>query len=231
MTGLQHRYMVRNLAVPTSAFSPSDLPGLAAWYDASNAASITSSGGAVSQWNDLSGNGWHLTQGTGSNQPTTGTRTVNGLNTLDFDGGDFLSSSASFVLNQPDTLFIVATTDFGSANQWITDGLAGRQLLCVHSDYALFAGAGFAIEVAGSFALHLHSAVFNGASSQRWLDATSKGTGNPGGNNLTAGITIGGAGTGGGFDGAISELVYCSGDQSASVASMVAYTQAKWGTP
>jgi len=54
------------------------------WLDASDTTTITSSSGAVSQWNDKSGNARHMTQSTGINQPITGTRTVNGLNGIDF---------------------------------------------------------------------------------------------------------------------------------------------------
>lgn len=79
----------------SSAFSPLSLsPTL--WLDASNAGSITSSGGAVSQWSDLSGNNNHCTQSTAGAKPTTGATTQNGLNVIDFDGGsDFLDYATS----------------------------------------------------------------------------------------------------------------------------------------
>ena len=74
--------------------------GYKLWLDATDATSITASGGAVSQWNDKSGNASNFTQGTGANQPTTGSRTINSLNVIDFDGtNDFLlcpSSSGLF---------------------------------------------------------------------------------------------------------------------------------------
>lgn len=63
------------------------------WYDASDLSTITESGGLVSQWDDKSGNGYHLVQLSGSAQPTTGVETQNGLNVLDFDGGDALALS------------------------------------------------------------------------------------------------------------------------------------------
>lgn len=70
-------------------FSPLDIAGLVAWWDASDARTITDAGsGAVSQWNDKSGNGRNLTQSTSGKRPTTGTRTKNSLNVLDFDGSD-----------------------------------------------------------------------------------------------------------------------------------------------
>ena len=61
-----------------------DLPK-ALWLDASDASTITESGGAVSQWADKSANNNHAYQGTAERQPT-----LNG-DQIDFDGGDILS--------------------------------------------------------------------------------------------------------------------------------------------
>ena len=64
--------------------------GPLAWWDASDASTFTfSSGSVVSQWNDKSGNGNHLTQGTVANQPGR-TGTQNGLSTVVFDGSNDL---------------------------------------------------------------------------------------------------------------------------------------------
>lgn len=52
-----------------SAIAPTDVSGLFAWYDATNSANVTQSSGLVSQLNDISGNGRHLTA-TGSLRPT-----------------------------------------------------------------------------------------------------------------------------------------------------------------
>lgn len=73
------------------AWSPLAIQGLYGWWDASDTGSITSSSGAVSQWDDRSGHGKHLVQATGTNQPTTGSATQNGLNALSFDTNDFFS--------------------------------------------------------------------------------------------------------------------------------------------
>lgn len=77
----------------SAPFAPTDIANLQAWYDASDTATITDAGGgAVSAWADKSGNSYTLTEAT--NRPTTGTRTINGLNTIDFDGSnDILSSN------------------------------------------------------------------------------------------------------------------------------------------
>lgn len=107
---------------PAAITDPDDLTGLAAWWDASNAWSITEAGGAVSQWNDLSGNGHHLTHATGGEQPTTNSMTQNGLNVLDFDGNDRLSRTTSVPLAADDdnyTYFAVWNSNPGGFHQAI----------------------------------------------------------------------------------------------------------------
>lgn len=71
------------------AFTPAADSSLIGWWDASDAGTITETGGAVSSWADKAG-GAALTQGVASRQPLTGGRSLNGLNVLDFDGGDYL---------------------------------------------------------------------------------------------------------------------------------------------
>jgi len=91
---------------------PDDLPGLQLWLDAADASTITESGGAVSQWDDKSGNGRNFTQGTGANQPTTGTRTQNSLNVFDFDGSDALVGPTTPNLDAaPVELFVACDVD------------------------------------------------------------------------------------------------------------------------
>lgn len=90
-----------------STFSPSRLsPAL--WFDASDANSITSSGGKVSQWNDISGNGRNATQATSANQPTTGTDTIGGLNALTFGASTWIVTSAYSPPTSGFTTFAVA---------------------------------------------------------------------------------------------------------------------------
>jgi len=71
-------------------FSPASVSGLQLWLDASDETTITESSGAVSQWDDKSGNSRHAVQGTGSAQPSTGVATINGINVIRFDGNDDL---------------------------------------------------------------------------------------------------------------------------------------------
>jgi hypothetical protein len=83
------------------------LLGPALWLDASDTATITESGGAVSQWDDKSGNGRNVTQGTGAAQPTTNLNSINGKNVLRFDGGDVMSGSMAIDVGTV-TVFVVA---------------------------------------------------------------------------------------------------------------------------
>jgi hypothetical protein len=83
-------------------FSPRALPSLVAWYDASNGAfsdaGITPStnGADVQQWNDLSGNGYHVSYA--GDAPVLGTTLgVNALQGVVFDGDDLLRSSSNAV--------------------------------------------------------------------------------------------------------------------------------------
>ena len=62
--------------INTSVFSPSSFSTLSLWLDAADATTFTTSGGVISQWNDKSGRGYNVTQGTSSNQPTYSTSMV-----------------------------------------------------------------------------------------------------------------------------------------------------------
>lgn len=70
-----------------------DLSGLVIDFDASDAATITQAAGLVSQWNNKGSYGGNAVA-TGSNRPTTNSRTMGGLNTLDFNGANHMDMSA-----------------------------------------------------------------------------------------------------------------------------------------
>lgn len=66
-------------------WTPSDIT-TALWLDASDVSTVTTVSGAVSQWNDKSGNARHATQGTSGNRPAYTPAGQNGLNVATFDG-------------------------------------------------------------------------------------------------------------------------------------------------
>ncbi|MDX1602663.1 MAG: hypothetical protein R3209_06300 [Salinimicrobium sediminis] len=106
---------------------------LEAWYDASDLDTITESADSVSQWDDKSGNNLHLTQGTGSLQPQTNVKQINGLNAIEFTqqwmstssnpfGANVVDAEIFFVLKCPTTImngtgFSLTGSDT-AANRW-----------------------------------------------------------------------------------------------------------------
>lgn len=108
-----HQRPKNNFLAIAKTWTPASIT-TAAWYDASDESTITESGGSVSQLDDKSGNGNHVSQGTGANQPTTGTRTVNGLNVLDFTTNKMLYTTASVLSGDPN--LIMATVILYDSN-------------------------------------------------------------------------------------------------------------------
>lgn len=90
----------------TSFTDPTSVSNIVAWYDVTDAASVTQSSGLVSQLNDKSGNSNHLTQGTGGSQPTyTATGGSNNKAHVTFVSGKSLSKTVSTAL--PYTVYVV----------------------------------------------------------------------------------------------------------------------------
>lgn len=110
---------MRSLTVSDPAFlgslrksSPLDY-GPIIWLDASDTSTIIASGSPakVSQWTGKSGNAFNLTQNVSSSQPTTGSTTINGLNTIYFNGNNKLIYLNADVFNNRNaaTVFVVAS--------------------------------------------------------------------------------------------------------------------------
>ena len=95
-----------------NAFLPDQDGSLLGWWDASDAPTITESGGLVSAWADKApGGGASLTQGLAPQQPQTGSRTLNSLNVIDFDGGRLLEAARSFPVSGDVAFHMVLQVD------------------------------------------------------------------------------------------------------------------------
>ena len=90
----------------------------AAWYDADDAATITESAGAVSQWDDKSGNSVHCVQASPSQKPLTGSATINSTNALSFDGtNDYLEKLSESLMDKVElSVFAVVQPIAGGDN-------------------------------------------------------------------------------------------------------------------
>lgn len=82
----------------------------ALWLDAADASTVTTVSGAVSQWNDKSGNGRNATQSTADNRPTYTSSGLNSRNVITFDGAnDWIACATSvFSLQLAFSWFAVA---------------------------------------------------------------------------------------------------------------------------
>jgi len=212
------------------AFSPLDLSPVL-WLDAADTSTITEVGGAVSQWDDKSGNGNDLTQAQAVYQPVTGTRTLNSLNVLDF-ASDYVEI-ASLVISQPFTVFCVAETDGASEYTVYDFGAAGvATLFNIRNsvgDYRVLSGAVLQGGTSDNDP-HVFFIVHNSTSSLLDVDGVSVLSGNAGTNAATK-MRLGVSGGGGNFlDGAIAEVIVVAGTLSAGeIADTEQYLANKWG--
>lgn len=74
---------------------PEQYADLKIWLDASDEGTYVLSGSSVTSWSDKSENNYTFTQGTASLQPTLVSGDKNGLNTILFDGADYLDSGTT----------------------------------------------------------------------------------------------------------------------------------------
>ena len=113
LSNVASEYFVKPLF--TSIFTPASIPGLKVWLDASKLTSITSNGsGQVTVLSNLAGFGNALSN-SGITPPTTGTYTINNLNTLSFTGQNSLLITPIAYTSSDRSLFVVAQTTGNSA--------------------------------------------------------------------------------------------------------------------
>ena len=218
-------------------WTPADLT-LVAWFDASDTDSITHNAGAVSQWADKSGNGYHVTQSTEAWKPATGTHTLNGLNVL-WHNNDHLHN-LSVTMPRPFTIGAVYQIDPSAPDKTYrfwgalapdsgATGAIGRR----SATWGIYDGNAVGHPNSSSFATtdpHAHVGVFNGSSSVYSIDGTRASA------SLTAGTT-GRLHVGAYADGAYSplvgrmaEIVIASGALTGTdLSSLEDYLMTKWG--
>ena len=103
--GVEWRVLTTTVYIPVSV--PVNITGLVGWFDASNLASLSQTPGNITQWNDMSGNGFHLTN-TSTAKPQTGTATINGKNVAVFNG-NVIYNEGAIVNYYQHTIIVVST--------------------------------------------------------------------------------------------------------------------------
>ena len=104
-----------------NSFTASTVPGIINWYKADGSLTYDG-GGAVSQWNDASGNNDNLIQSTTINKPTWMASQINGLPAVYFGGvNSYIGKASGCVISTgiPATTFIVAKTPNSASDQCI----------------------------------------------------------------------------------------------------------------
>ncbi len=230
----------------TPAFSPADIADLLGWYDASNTASIVSSGGLVSQWDDLSGGGHHLTQSSSGARPSTDSVTINGRNALTFNdkymnapssiGGYGGYRGAAF------TILSVWKTNAPSAayDQWLWNGesatvgvaFAGGSDEIQGYKYQDNFGFASSLSITPDETQHVVGHRVSGGSQQVYYDGTFSGV-NSAGSTTGSSFIFGAYNQYGGFmNGEFGEIVaYNRALSDEEIGQIASYFSAKWGTP
>lgn len=121
----------------------------------------------VRTWSDQSGNGNHVEQTDTAKQPALST--FNGRPALDFDGVDDFLRTASFsgMINENNTIFVVAHFDIASGNMGLVDlsevvGLTNRYVSFFHNSTNLYYRCGGVKTTLYSFSDTTSSFVFEG---------------------------------------------------------------------
>lgn len=192
--------------------------------------------GPVAQWNDQSGNGFHVHN---SGSPTFKTGIKNSLPIVRLDGIDDLVTRNVTQQGQPMVIFLVANVT-GSPLYILSSGGPspgtefGYGQIITGGEYTAHAGATGCHYTFGSIpeGFQVTTIILNGASSQIKINGVSKVTGNAGASRDLVGVTLGGSvnppSAWTGMD--VAEMIiYNSALSSPDEAEVLAYLRAKWG--
>ena len=230
--------IARQRASGGGVFSPLDLPGIARWYDAADAATVTSSGGLVSQWDDKSGASAHATQATDGSKYTYSAAAVNGLNAMTASGSgamNFSSTGNGLGL----WMFCVGGNSRASGSIFLTTSLTTSYMGHVgvsgtSSEFA-FSPSKIAVVTAGAAAsngsINLFGVAFDGSNFNAFFNST---VGASSAGDIAVGFSSLSNYPAGSFklNGTICEIFFGFGTlTSGQLADAKAYLKAKWGTP
>lgn len=114
-------------------WTPADI-SIAAWYDASDAVTITESGGVVSVWEDKTINARHATQSNSANRPVSGSKTIGGKNAIDFHAANSQSLNMPTVdLIGKEVWSVFFIDDYSTTNSHLLLGAGGNLQIGVNS--------------------------------------------------------------------------------------------------
>lgn len=178
-------YLAAILAYSPLAFYDASLSDI--WEDSAGTIAAADDGDVVGRWDDLSGNGYHLSQATTGNKPLLKLNIQNGRRVTRFDGTDDRLPNTAIAQAQPTTIFTVFKFASIASDTFIYDnatGGTGRHAMFSETGLngvTIFAG-GSVTSPNGSLdtVMNLWTAKFNGASSAIYKNAGAAVTGDTG---------------------------------------------------
>jgi len=212
----------------------------ALWLDAADASTVTLVSGAVSQWNDKSGNNRNATQATVGNRPTYTSAALNGKNVVAFPGTACMTAN-NVAITQPGnvTVFAVAQYSTGTGAQFYGVSANGVGILKSSTEIQIFrAGSAASVgQSAGNLVPVLSSAGQNGVNAFVSVNGntpsitssfpTSTTTNST---NAIIGALVDGSPPTLPISGYIAELLVVNTyDTSANLSKTVGYLAHKWG--
>jgi len=160
----------------------------ALWLDAADANTITTVSGGVSQWDDKSGNGRHVSQATSANRPTVASAVLNGKNIIRFDptgSPDRLATASALYTTASFGIYAVTANRSASgesawAGQYLVAS-AGRTLIYqngVSTRSAAISTGSNAVDFSGTpnTNFHLFGYDRNGTNAELFYEAVSRST-------------------------------------------------------
>lgn len=209
---------------------------------------ITESSNAISQIDDLSGLGHHLTQATGSKKPTKNTDSTSGLTAASFDGGDVLEAADHADLDLTSNFTIYIAGDFTSMPAY--GYILSKSSTSDTGYYCLVSGDGTALRVGASgnsasvktggglTGRHVIAATCDGslgsANIKTWWDGTAAGTVSIGGAAATTNTLCIGAARAAADYAVTANLfvvaLYNQTHSSSTVTNTCAALKARWAT-
>jgi hypothetical protein len=127
----------RTLRPIASGFNPASISGIANWWDANDAATVTLNSGAVQTWTSKAGLNTAASQSTANNRPVT--TTVNGKTAVSFDG---VNDGLDFTgVSRTDETWIIAaaqTADQSGQRQMLSDGSGGTGMSATKASVKFF---------------------------------------------------------------------------------------------
>lgn len=193
-----------------SGYTPSDWGTVLGDYDFSKTSTITATGGDVSSVSPSSGSFGSIAA-SGVEQPKTGIRTQNSLNVLDFDGNDKL------ILDIPDrtmplTVAVVYCNDNPSKDTTVFGD--SIEIYCSGGFYYMLSNSSFintGVLVTNKWTVLV--GVFNGSSSELWIDGIRVWTGSLVSDSIDLNfVSVGNYKSSGyGVDGGMGQITYFDG--------------------